>query len=44
MLTGQPVFSNTVVTTLVFVGVSLLVVPVIWQALGKLLRRPRQVS
>jgi putative tricarboxylic transport membrane protein len=32
-------FSNTLVTTLVFLGVALLVLPVIWQALGKMLAR-----
>jgi putative tricarboxylic transport membrane protein len=32
-------FSNTLVTTLVFIGVALLVVPVIWQAIGKMLTR-----
>src|SRR6202048_621025 len=32
-------FSNTLVTTLVFLGVALLVLPVIWQALGKMMAR-----
>src|SRR3981189_450318 len=32
-------FSNTLVTTLVFLGVALLVLPVIWQALGKMMTR-----
>jgi len=32
-------FSNTLVTTLVFLGVALLVLPAIWQALGKMLAR-----
>jgi len=33
-------FSNALVTTLVFLGVALLVLPVIWQALGKMTRSP----
>jgi putative tricarboxylic transport membrane protein len=37
-------FSNTLVTSLVLIGTALLVVPVIWQALGKLLARPTQVK
>jgi TctA family transporter len=32
-------FSNTLVTTLVFIGVALLVVPVIWQTIGKIVTR-----
>jgi TctA family transporter len=32
-------FSNTLVTTLVFLGVALLVAPVIWQAVGKMMAR-----
>jgi putative tricarboxylic transport membrane protein len=32
-------FSNTLVTTLVFLGVALLVAPVIWQAIGKMMAR-----
>jgi hypothetical protein len=38
-------FSNTLVTTLVFMGVALLVVPLIWQSIGKMLKRsPRNVD
>jgi len=29
-------FSNTLVTTLVFLGAALLVLPVIWRAVGKI--------
>src|SRR5713101_2498853 len=32
-------FSNTLVTTLVFLGVAVMVLPVIWQALGKMMAR-----
>jgi putative tricarboxylic transport membrane protein len=32
-------FSNTLVTTLVFLGAALLVLPVIWQAVGKMMTR-----
>jgi TctA family transporter len=32
-------FSNTLVTTLVLIAAALLVVPVIWQAIGKMLTR-----
>src|ERR1700675_339910 len=32
-------FSNTLVTTLVLLGVALLVLPVIWQAIGKMMAR-----
>jgi TctA family transporter len=32
-------FSNALVTTLVFLGVALLVLPIIWQALGKMMTR-----
>jgi TctA family transporter len=32
-------FSNTLVTTLVFLGVALLVLPLIWQAVGKMVAR-----
>jgi TctA family transporter len=32
-------FSNTLVTTLVFLGVALLVLPVIWQTIGKMMAR-----
>ena len=32
-------FSNTLVTTLVLLGVALLVLPVIWQTLGKMMAR-----
>ena len=32
-------FSNTLVTTLVFLGAALLVLPVIWQAVGKMMAR-----
>jgi putative tricarboxylic transport membrane protein len=34
-------FSNTLVTTLVLVGAALLVLPVIWQTIGKMAARPR---
>src|SRR5580704_15480346 len=34
-------FSNTLVTSLVLVGAALLVLPVIWQTIGKLAARPR---
>jgi putative tricarboxylic transport membrane protein len=37
-------FSNTLVTTLVFIGIALLVVPVIWQTIGKLLTRSAQLK
>jgi putative tricarboxylic transport membrane protein len=37
-------FSNTLVTMLVFIGIALLVVPVIWQAIGKLLAQSTQVK
>jgi len=32
---------NTLVTTLVLLGAALLVLPVIWQALGKMMARSR---
>jgi len=32
-------FSNTLVTTLVLLGAALLVLPVIWQTIGKMLAR-----
>jgi putative tricarboxylic transport membrane protein len=34
-------FGNTLVTTLVLLGVALLVLPVIWQAIGKMSTRAR---
>jgi TctA family transporter len=34
-------FSNGLVTTLVLLGVALLVLPVIWQAVGKMMARSR---
>src|SRR5712671_3428226 len=34
-------FGNALVTTLVFMGVALLVLPVIWQTIGKMVTRPR---
>jgi TctA family transporter len=37
-------FSNTLVTTLVLLGAALLVLPVIWQAIGKMTARPRLKS
>src|SRR6202048_1108255 len=33
-------FSNTLVTTLVLLGAALLVLPVIWQTIGKMMERP----
>jgi len=33
-------FSNMLVTTLVLLGVALLALPVIWQAIGKMTARP----
>jgi putative tricarboxylic transport membrane protein len=33
-------FSNTLVTTLVLLGVALLVLPPIWQMIGKMAARP----
>jgi TctA family transporter len=32
-------FSGTLVTTLIFVGAALLVLPVIWQTIGKMMAR-----